>query len=74
MVADGALLLARGSLQSDLDDPRDCLATVCAFIVSNLLTQLILKFENNGFLIGPFVFLGFLLDYLMPHIPKITLT
>jgi len=53
-VTGGALLLARGSLGTDLDDPRSCLTT----------------FESNGFLIGPIVFLGFLLDYLMPHLSK----
>lgn len=36
-VLGGGLLLARGSLQTDLDNPRSCLATVCAFIVSALL-------------------------------------
>src|SRR5258708_5800027 len=31
-VAGGALLLLRGSLWTDLDDPRSCLATVCSFV------------------------------------------
>ncbi|KAK2459955.1 hypothetical protein APHAL10511_008040 [Amanita phalloides] len=56
-VAGGAALLLRGSLSTDLDDPRSCLAA----------------FESNGFLIGPIVFLGILLDYLVPitkpHLP-----
>jgi len=48
-VGGGSLLLARDLWRINLDDPKSCLAA----------------FENNGFMIGPIVWVGFLLDYLM---------
>jgi len=48
-VGGGALLLGHDLLTVDLDDPKSCL---CAF-------------ERNGFVIGPLVFTGFLLDYIL---------
>ncbi|KAJ7078543.1 4-hydroxybenzoate polyprenyl transferase [Mycena belliarum] len=45
----GGLLLARDLLTMDLDDPKSCLRA----------------FESNGFLIGPIVYVGCLLDYLL---------
>ncbi|KAJ7451185.1 UbiA prenyltransferase [Mycena latifolia] len=48
-VGGGALLLARDLWTTDLDNPKSCL---CAF-------------ERNGFVIGPIVWVGCLLDYLL---------
>ncbi|KAJ7493149.1 4-hydroxybenzoate polyprenyl transferase [Mycena galericulata] len=48
-VGGGSLLLARDLWTVDLDDPKSCLRA----------------FERNGFVIGPIVWVGFLLDYLM---------
>ena len=48
-VAGGGLLLARDLWTVDVDDPNSCL----------------IAFERNGFLIGPVVWIGFLLDYLL---------
>ncbi|KAJ7286454.1 4-hydroxybenzoate polyprenyl transferase [Mycena rebaudengoi] len=48
-VGGGALLLARDLWTTDLDDPKSCLRA----------------FERNGFVIGPVVWVGCLLDYLL---------
>ncbi|PFH46558.1 hypothetical protein AMATHDRAFT_77612 [Amanita thiersii Skay4041] len=48
-VLGGGMLLARDLFTVDLDNPKSCLVA----------------FERNGFVIGPIVWLGFLLDYLM---------
>ncbi|THU97142.1 UbiA prenyltransferase [Dendrothele bispora CBS 962.96] len=48
-VGGGGFLLAQDLLRTDLDDPKSCLQA----------------FERNGFLIGPIVWLGFLMDYIM---------
>jgi len=48
----GAILLAKDLVTVNLDYPKDCLKA----------------FENNGFVIGPAVWLGFLLDYLLMQI------
>ncbi|KAJ7235118.1 4-hydroxybenzoate polyprenyl transferase [Mycena rebaudengoi] len=48
-VGGGALLLARDLWTMDLDDPKSCLRA----------------FERNGFVIGPVVWVGCLLDYLL---------
>ncbi|KAF9522455.1 4-hydroxybenzoate polyprenyl transferase, partial [Crepidotus variabilis] len=44
----GSILLARDLLRTDVNNPKSCLRA----------------FENNGFVIGPTVFVGFLADYL----------
>ncbi|KAK6984824.1 4-hydroxybenzoate polyprenyl transferase [Favolaschia claudopus] len=48
-VAGGGFLLARDLFTVNLDDPKSCLRA----------------FQNNGFAIGPIVFAGCLLDYLL---------
>lgn len=48
-IGGGGLLLARDLWTVDVDDPKSCL----------------IAFERNGFLIGPVVWSGFLLDYLL---------
>ncbi|KAJ7286447.1 4-hydroxybenzoate polyprenyl transferase [Mycena rebaudengoi] len=48
-VGGGALLLARDLWTTDLDNPKSCLRA----------------FERNGFMIGPVVWVGCLLDYLL---------
>ncbi|KAK7458754.1 hypothetical protein VKT23_009756 [Stygiomarasmius scandens] len=48
-VGGGGFLLLQDLLRVDLEDPKSCLRA----------------FERNGFLIGPIVWLGFLIDYII---------
>jgi 4-hydroxybenzoate polyprenyltransferase len=65
-VGGGALLLARDLWTTDLDDPKSCLHAVRVCRKFNLPQVLTLnQFERNGFVIGPVVWVGCLLDYLL---------
>jgi len=66
-VGGGGFLLLQDLLGVDLENPKSCLRAVRinGIEIRGIALTFHLQFERNGFLIGPIVWLGFLIDYII---------